>query len=82
MIDVDRFRADVESARSQGYECVTIPTCHYAGLLNEIERLRERNAKLERVREAAKYAINWVEDLRWRHPLFLALQAAKEAADG
>ena len=51
-------------------------------MIDEIERLRERNAKLERVREAAKDAINWVGDVRWRHPLFLALQAAKEETDG
>lgn len=50
--------------------------------LAEIERLRERNAKLERVYKAALDAVNWVGDLRWQYPLVRALQNAKEATDG
>lgn len=67
MIDVDRFRADVESARSQGYECVTIPTCHYANLLDEIERLREKLRKaVELLNEAAPRFVSYEECMDWQ----------------
>lgn len=58
--------------------CIFCYRDRLASVRAENAALRERNAKLERVREAAKDAINWVGDVRWRHPLFLALQAAKE----
>lgn len=46
----------------------------------EILCLRERVAVLERVRDAAKDAVNWVDNSEWRYALYLALAAAKPAA--
>lgn len=62
--------------------CIFCYRDRLAAVRAENAALRERVKVLERVREAAKYAINWVGDARWRHPLFLALQAAKEKTDG
>ena len=53
----------------------------HAAMIDEIERLRERNAKLEQVYKAALDAVNWVGDLRWQYPLVRALQNAKEETD-
>lgn len=46
----------------------------------EILCLRERVAVLERVRDAAKDAVNWVDNSEWRYALYRALAAAKPAA--